>query len=553
MQTIIIVPACRSGARRAGPRYPGSAPPIEEFAIALFDSPGAKLGPKSLWNRLTAHMEPPVFFGSALLVVAFVVAGAVFTTEAGEVFSAIQGEITAAFGWWYMLAATGFLVLAGAILVSPLRRVRLGGADAKPEFSFLSWCAMLFAAGMGTGLVFFSVAEPFTHYIDPPPGIEARTETAAREAMRISFFHWGLNAWGIYLVLALAVAYLHFNRDLPLAPRSVLEPLFGRTVMEGWAGHAVDTLCVVGTLLGVSTSLGLGAMQINTGLNELAGIERSTLVQIILIASITALATVSVVLGVKGGIRRLSQTNLILAGLLFAFVFLAGPTVTILETFTASLGRYLQDLPRATLMVDFTGENEWRSNWTLFYWGWWISWAPFVAIFLARVSKGRTIGETIVVALLVPTLATFAWLAVFGGAGLNIERFGDGLPDIIAEEPALALHALLDTLPFAPVTMGLATLVILLFFVSSSDSGSLVDDMVTSGGDPHPPRAQRVFWAVSEGAVAIALLLAGGLTAIRNAAISLGLPMSIVLALAGAALVKIMVSERGRAALSKAD
>lgn len=518
-----------------------------EAVIALFDGPGAPFGPKSLWNRLTAHMEPPVFFGSAALVVAFVVIGAVFTSDAGEVFSAIQAEITAVFGWWYMLAATGFLVLAAAILMSPLRRVRLGGADAEPEFSFLSWSAMLFAAGMGTGLVFFSVAEPFTHYVDPPPGLEPRTEAAAREAMRISFFHWGLNAWGIYLILALAVAYLHFNKDLPLAPRSVLQPLFGRKVMEGWAGHGVDILCTVGTLLGVSTSLGLGAMQINTGLTELAGIERSTLVQIILIASITGLATISVVLGVKGGIRRLSQTNLLLAGLLFTFVLVFGPTVAIFETFTATLGRYLQHLPGATLMVDFTGENQWRADWTLFYWGWWISWAPFVAIFLARVSYGRTVGAVVVTGLLVPTLATLAWLAVFGGAALQIERFGEGLPDTIVEEPALALHALLDTLPFAPVTMGLATLVILLFFVSSSDSGSLVDDMVTSGGDPHPPRAQRVFWAVSEGAVAIALLLAGGLTAIRSAAISLGLPMSIVLALSAAAMIKVMIAETRRA------
>jgi len=493
-------------------------------------------------------MEPPVFFGSAAMVVVFVVIGAVFTTDAGDVFTAVQSRITALFGWWYMLAATGFLLLAGAILISPLRRVRLGGPDAKPEFSFLSWTAMLFAAGMGTGLVFFSVAEPFTHYVDPPPGLEPRSREAAREAMRITFFHWGLNAWGIYLILALAVAYLHYNKDLPLAPRSILEPLFGRKIMAGWAGHGVDILCTVGTLLGVSTSLGLGAMQINTGLSELAGVGRSTLVQIGLIATITGLATISVVVGVKGGIRRLSQTNLVLAGLLFAFVLIVGPTVSILETFTATLGAYLQELPRSTLRVDFTGEDDWRANWTLFYWGWWISWAPFVAIFLARVSKGRTIGATVVTALLVPTLATFAWLAVFGGAGLQAERGdGPGLPDSIVDEPSLALHALLDTLPFAPVTMTLATLVIVLFFVSSSDSGSLVDDMVTSGGDPDPPRVQRVFWAVSEGAVAITLLLAGGLTAIRSAAISLGLPMSIVLALAVAAMIKVILVESRRA------
>ena len=496
---------------------------------------------------MTAHMEPPVFFGSAALVVGFVAVGAAFTEPAAASFSAAQGWVTETFGWWYMLAATGFVVLAAAILASPARKIRLGGPDAKPAFSRLSWAAMLFAAGMGTGLVFWSVAEPLTHFADPPPGIDAQTPQAAREAMRVAFFHWGLNAWGIYLILALAVAFLHFNKDLPLAPRAVLQPLFGRAVMEGPLGHIVDILCTVGTLLGVSTSLGLGAMQINAGLERFLDWPMATNIQIGLIAFITALATMSVVIGLKGGLRRLSEITLILALGLMVFVLVAGPTGRILETFTASTGLYLQSWPRSTLFVDFTRENDWQAAWTLFYWGWWISWAPFVAIFVARISKGRSIGEFIAVVLAAPTLATFFWMAVFGGAALDMQLTGAAqFAESVAQEPAIGLHALLERLPFASVTLALATVIIALFFVTSSDSGSFVDDMVTSGGDPNPPRAQRVFWALSEGAVAITLLLAGGLTAIRNAAITLGLPMSFVLVLSGAAVVKALLIDKGK-------
>lgn len=519
-----------------------------ETPIALFTRLGSGgYGPKALWNRTTAHMEPPVFFGSAALVIAFVSLGAGFTGPAAQIFESAQDWVTRTFGWWYMIAATSFVVLAAVILASPARKVRLGGAGAEPAFSRTSWIAMLFAAGMGTGLVFWSVAEPLTHYADPPPGFEAATPAAAREAMRVAFFHWGLNAWGIYLILALAVAFLHFNKDLPLAPRSVLKPLFGRKVMEGPAGHVVDILCTVGTLLGVSTSLGLGAMQINVGLARFLDWPVATNIQIGLIAFITALATMSVVIGLQGGLRRLSEITLILALGLLVFVFVAGPTGAILETFTASTGLYLQSWPRATLFVDFTRDNDWQAAWTLFYWGWWISWAPFVAIFMARISKGRTIGEFIAVVLAVPTLATFFWMAVFGGSALEMQLSGAAdFAQSVADEPAIGLHALLERLPFANITMALATLIIALFFVTSSDSGSFVDDMVTSGGDPNPPRVQRVFWAVSEGAVAVTLLLAGGLTAIRNAAITLGLPMSMVLGLSAVAVAKVLLVERGR-------
>jgi choline/glycine/proline betaine transport protein len=490
-------------------------------------------------------MEPPVFFGSAALVVGFVLVGVFATDTAADAFSAAQTWITRTFGWWYMLAATGFLVVAGVFIASPARKIRIGGPGAKPDFSRPSWFAMLFAAGMGTGLVFWSVAEPLTHFAEPPPGFEPRTPAAEREAMRLAFFHWGLNAWGVYAILALAVALLHFNRKLPLAPRSILQPLFGRGVMEGPAGHGVDILCTVGTLLGVSTSLGLGAMQINAGLERFLGWPLTTPIQIGLIAGITAIATASVVIGLSGGLRRLSEANLILASALLAFVLLAGPTGAILETFTATTGLYLQSWPRSTLFVDFARETDWQATWTLFYWGWWISWAPFVAIFAARISKGRSVGEFLAVMLAVPTLATFLWLSVFGGAALSLET--SGAADIAAravDEPAIALHALLEALPLAPASLFAATLIIFLFFVTSSDSGSFVDDMVTSGGDPNPPRAQRVFWAVSEGAVAGTLLLAGGLSAIRNAAIALGLPMSVVLALAAVASVRVLLGEQ---------
>ena len=495
-------------------------------------------------------MEPPVFFGSALAVIAFVVIGGVWTDAAGAAFETAQSWITRSFGWWYMAAATAFLVVAAWVAVSPARRIRLGGPDAKPQFSRLAWMSMLFAAGMGTGLVFWSVAEPLTHFAEPPPGTPEETAERAREAMRVTFFHWGLNAWGIYLILALAVSYLHFNKDLPMAPRSAFQPLIG-DLYKGPIGHGVDILCTVGTLLGVSTSLGLGAMQINTGLEYFLGWPMATGVQIGLISAITALATISVVSGLTKGVRRLSMINIALAALVLAFVFVAGPTRHILEVFVGSTGLYLQKLPGATLFVDFTRSNEWQANWTLFYWGWWISWSPFVAIFLARISKGRTIGEFILTILIVPTAATFFWLAVFGGTALEKQMQGTAeLASRVVEEPAVSLHALLETMPLAGLTLALATFVILLFFVTSSDSGSFVDDMVTSGGDPNPPRAQRVFWAVSEGAVAAVLLLAGGLTAIRNAAIALGLPMSIVLAVSAVALIRALradpVFKKGR-------
>jgi choline/glycine/proline betaine transport protein len=489
-----------------------------------------------IWDRLTAHMHPVVFFGSGLLVVVFVAAGGLFTQTSADLFQFTQENVSRYFGWYYVLVVTGLLILAFALLASPARNVRLGGPDATPEFSRIGWFGMLFAAGMGIGLVYFGVAEPLMHY-DNPLRAETGTRAAELEAMRISYFHWGLHAWGIYIILALAVAYAHYNRGLPLAPRSVLYPLIGERI-RGRIGDGVDILCTVGTLLGVATSLGLGAMQINSSLATFFGAPDALWVQVALIGGITLLATISVVSGVKRGVQLLSRLNLFLLLGLMAFVLLAGPTLYVMELFVSSLGLYLQNLPRMSLYLDPGADSQWQTTWTLFYWGWWISWSPFVAIFVARISRGRTVREFILGVMLVPTLLTFFWLATMGGTGLEMQRAQSGaeLMAAVQKNESASLQALLAQLPLTQIATALATVVILLFFVTSSDSGSLVDDMVTSGGDPHPPKAQRVFWAVSEGAVAATLLLLGGLTAIRNAAISLGLPMSILLVAAAVAL-----------------
>ncbi|WPL16559.1 Glycine betaine transporter OpuD [Thiorhodovibrio winogradskyi] len=483
-------------------------------------------------SRLLAHMQPIVFLGSAALVLCFVSFGTGWPEAAQNVFGTLQRGIIANFGWLYILGASGLLVFVLGLLISPYRHIRLGGDQAEPEFGYLAWFAMLFSAGMGTGLVFWGVAEPLTHWSQPPFAPDP-AEGALREAMRLTYFHWGLHPWAIYIVFGLSLAYFHFRHDLPLAPRSLLYPMIGERI-HGPIGHGVDILATVGTLFGVATSLGLGAMQINAGLEQTAGIGQSTATQVGLIALITAIATVSVVSGVRHGIRWLSTVNLALAGLLMGFVLVFGPTVFQIKLLISSTGAYLQELIDASLWLELRPDtdpnNRWQADWTLFYWSWWISWSPFVGVFVARISRGRTIGEFILSVLLAPVAVTFLWFAVFGGTALYQQvQGGAELAGVVVEDAAAGLHALLGTLPLSAITSLLATLMVVVFFVTSSDSGSLVDDMVTSGGDPHPPRAQRVFWAVAEGLVAATLLLSGGLQALRTASLTSGLPMTVLL------------------------
>ena len=473
-------------------------------------------------TRIFAAMQPTVFLGSAALVVAFVVLGVGWPDVAQRTFAPIQSGIVAHFGWLYVFGATAMLVFVLWLLFSRYRDIRLGGEEAEPEFGYLAWFAMMFSAGMGAGLVYWGVAEPVLHWAQPPFPAGTGTDEV-REAMRLTFFHWGLHPWAVYIVFGLSLAYFHFGHGLPLAPRSLLYPVIGRRI-HGPIGHAVDILATVGTLFGVATSLGLGAMQINAGVSRLVAVPESTLVQIAIIALITSVGTISVVSGVHKGIRRLSQLNVGLATLLLLFVFIAGPTVYLLKVLVSATGDYLQHLVGMSLWLDLCADAHWQADWTLFYWSWWISWSPFVGVFVARISRGRTIGEFIVAVLFVPVLVTFLWLSVFGGSGLHLQLFGDGgVAATVQENTSAGLYRLLGELPFPTVTAVLATLMVVVFFVTSSDSGSLVDDMVTSGGHPNPPRAQRIFWVVSEGTVASTLLLSGGLQALRTASLTSGL------------------------------
>jgi choline/glycine/proline betaine transport protein len=451
----------------------------------------------------------------------------------------VQAWIANQTGWFFVLTVNVILGYLLFLVVSPFGSLRLGGAAAVPEFSRGAWLAMLFSAGMGIGLMFYSVAEPVYHLAELPHGAAPGSPEAYGDAISTTFLHWGLHAWAIYALVGLCLAYFAFTRNLPLTIRSVFTPWIGDAV-HGWPGHVVDVLASVATLFGVATSLGLGAQQVNAGLNHLLGLPNSTPMQIGLIAGITALATVSVVLGVQRGIKRLSVINMWLAGLLLLFVFLAGPTLFILNGLVEDIGLYINNLPALAFWNETYTRGSWQNGWTVFYWGWWIAWAPFVGTFVARISRGRTIREFIGGALLAATGMTLLWLSVFGGSALFVELNGPGgLTEAAQNDLARSLFVFLELLPEATgtvlpsfVTIGagaLATGVIVTFFVTSSDSGSLVIDMITAGGKTRPPRAQRVYWATLEGVVAAILLLAGGLAALQTAAISAGLPFAILI------------------------
>jgi choline/glycine/proline betaine transport protein len=475
-----------------------------------------------------AEINPPVFFVSAGLILAFALFGALAPETANRVFTTVQALIVADFGWFYIAAVAGFLIFAIVLMFSRYGDVKLGPDDSEPDYSYLSWFAMLFSAGMGIGLIFFGVAEPIQHYASPPVG-EGKTIAAAREAMVLTFFHWGLHAWAIYIVVGLALAYFAFRRGLPLTIRSALYPLIGKRIY-GPIGHAVDIFAVLGTMFGVATSLGLGVLQVNAGFNHLFGLPTSIPVQLVLIAAITGMATLSVVAGLDKGVKRLSELNIILAGLLLAFVLVTGSTVFLLQAFVQNIGTYLGEVVPRTFRLYAYEPNPWLGNWTLFYWGWWIAWSPFVGMFIARISRGRTIREFIGGVLLVPTLFTFLWMTVFGNTAIALDMAGTAaIADTVANNLPVALFETLEQLPFATIVSGIATLLIITFFVTSADSGALVIDMITSGAAENPPVWQRVFWAVSAGAVGAVLLVAGGLQALQTAAIASALPFAVVM------------------------
>lgn len=478
-------------------------------------------------GKLRLHVVPWVFFPAALAVVALVGLSALSPAVVRS-FVDLNAWIVHTLGWLFSSSVSFFLLFCAYLGVSRFGSIRLGPDDARPEYPTLSWLAMLFSAGMGIGLMFFSVAEPMLHYGAPPSGV-AHTADAARRAMGVTLFHWGIHAWAIYGVLGLSLAYFAYRHGLPLSVRSAFQPLLGRHT-EGAPGHLVDLLAVFGTLFGLATSLGLGAKQINAGLSHVFGIETSIDVQIIIIALVTLAATASLVSGVGRGIRRLSEVNLGLAVLLLLAVFALGPTLFILGKLPWDLAAYVRHVGVSLVFAEEAGSAAWQANWTVFYWAWWISWAPFVGTFVARISRGRTIREFILGVLIAPTVFTLVWMETFGETATYLERFqAGGIARAVADDSAVAIFKMLELLPASTFTTSIAVVAVILFFVTSSDSGSFVVDMLTSGGHRDPPIWQRIFWGLTEGAIAIVLLVAGGLKALQSAAIATGLPFCIVM------------------------
>ena len=496
---------------------------------------------KQLLREWREGVLPPVFITAAVLNIGFILFAGIWNETAKSVFDNLLDRVTYQFGWLYIAITAILVVFVFWLMFSRYGRLRLGKANDRPQFSYGAWLSMLFAAGMGMGLVFWGVAEPLYHY-QVPPTADPRSPAAVAEAMHFSFFHWGLHPWAIYVVFGLLIALMHYRYDLPLAPRTLLHPIFGERI-KGWLGHATDAFCTVGTLLGVATSLGLGAMQINAGLNQVAGVDYSAVVQIWIITLITMVATLSTVSGVAKGIRILSVLNCVLMGLFLLFVFVAGPTAYQIATFFSTLSGYVYQLVPTSVWLDLRPDVDWQAQWTLFFWGWWFSWAPFVGIFVARISKGRTIREFVGFVLLIPTLVNFIWFAVFGSTALYMEEHYSGIAEPVMDNVAMSLHVLLTYLPWTLVMQWAGVVLTVVFFITSSDSGSFVNDMITSGGNPNPPVANRVFWGISEGAAAAVLLFAGGLQALQAVSISAGLPQSVLLLLGCIGVIKVLRKE----------
>ncbi|MGC8099431.1 BCCT family transporter [Metapseudomonas otitidis] len=483
-------------------------------------------------------LNPPVFFGSAALIFALVLYSTLAREQAQDLFSQLQSWIIVNASWFYVLTVALILITVVFLAVSRFGDIKLGPDHSQPTYRNSTWFAMLFSAGMGIGLMFFGVAEPLMHYANPPVG-DPSTVAAAKEAMKLTFFHWGLHAWSIYAIVALILAFFCFRHDLPLTLRSALYPLIGDRIY-GPIGHAVDIFAILGTVFGVATSLGYGVLQINSGLNHLFGLPVTVPVQLGLIAATCALATLSVASGLDRGIKLLSEFNLILAVILLGLVLVLGPTVFLLKAFVQNTGGYLSEIVSKTFNLYAYEPTDWIGGWTLLYWGWWLSWSPFVGLFIARISRGRTIRQFVCGVLFVPAGFTLLWMTVFGDTAIHmvLQQGVHSLVETVAQDSSLALFAFLEQFPFSSVLSLVAILMVVVFFVTSADSGALVVDMLASGGQPVTPLWQRLFWSTLMGVVAMALLLADGLKALQTATIASALPFSVVLLAATWGLLK---------------
>ena len=480
--------------------------------------------------RAGFDIHPQVTFWASGFLVVFICLS-IFVDATQDFFGAILDFINGSLGWFYILDFNIFVLVALYFAFSRYGKIKLGGPFALPEFSTVSWYAMLLSAGLGIGLMFWGVAEPIYHFTGPPPlfDVEPGSIDAGKAALATTYLHWGIHGWALYGLTALALGFFAYNRGLPLTFRSIFYPILGPRIYGPW-GHAIDILTVIATLFGLATSLGFGAQQAAAGLNKLFGMPDNLGFQILLILAITGLATISVVAGLDAGVKRLSELNIWLAGAFLVFMLLVGPTLFILSLYTQSLGYYVQVLPEFAFWNAAFEETQWQAWWTIFYWGWWISWSPFVGMFIARISKGRSVRELLIGVIFLPSILCFLWMSVFGGSAINLQMTGErDVASAVNENVATALFDMLEAFPLTNIVSFIGVLLLVSFFVTSSDSGSLVVDHLTSGGKLDSPKPQRVFWAVMEGVVAIALLIGGGLSALQTAAVSIGLPFSVIL------------------------
>ncbi|GHC70295.1 BCCT family transporter [Limoniibacter endophyticus] len=474
-------------------------------------------------------INPPVFFGSIVIIALFLAVGVIIPEQAEAIFGSIQADILQRFGWLYLLAVGIFFFAVVILAVGRFGDLKLGPDDSEPDFAYVSWMAMLFAAGMGIGLMYFAVGEPITHYAVPPTA-DPMTIAAQREAMSVTFFHWGIHAWAIYAVVGLSLAYFGYRYNLPLTIRSGLYPLLKHRINGFW-GHVVDIAAVCGTVFGLATSMGFGVLQISAGIEYLLGYDANVTMQVGLIALITAVATISVATGVDKGVRILSELNLSVAILLMLFVLAVGPTSQLFRDFVQNIGLYLDTFLLRTFNIYAYEPTPWIDSWTLFYWAWWISWSPFVGMFIARISRGRTVREFVIAVLFIPAGFTFFWMTVFGNTAIFIDQTqaAGQLSRDIQADISVGLFQFFQYLPLPAVTSTLAVILVAVFFVTSSDSGSLVIDTIAAGGETETSVIQRVFWCVIEGLVASVLLVAGGLAALQSATIATALPFTFVL------------------------
>lgn len=493
---------------------------------------------------------PRVFYPSLIIILAFVFVSILGGESFRIVFSELSQQITQTTGWLFIIGVNIFVVFCFWVAFGKYGNKRLGGKKALPEFSLFAWFSMLFSAGMGIGLLYFSVSEPIQHYAQPPIPLDSNSDLAI-QALDFTFLHYGLHAWAIYCVVGLSLAYYAFNRKLPFSLRSIFFPILGRKINSIY-GDIIDIIAVVATLFGLATSLGFGSKQIASGLNYLFQIDSGVGTQIIIIAVITLIATISVVTGLKKGVQFLSKLNMLVALLFLIFVLIISNTIGVFKIFIESTGMYFQRFIELGTWSSSFVNSDWQNNWSVFYWAWWIAWSPFVGMFIARISKGRTIREFILGVLLVPTLVTFFWISTFGGSALMLELASPGLiSNPVLSDASTSLFVFLNEFPLSSLTSFIGIFMVSVFFVTSSDSGSLVIDSITSGGKLDAPVGQRILWALTEGAVAIALLLGGGLRAMQTASVSSGILFLFVLFFMCYSLLKSFTRDRKKSLLKK--